>query len=58
MFTQIHKHFCSNARLHVGHFSYSHVVNLGCEIIGSIGSPPFFRIIVLIFDFVRSEDLA
>jgi len=51
----IHKYFCNNAVLHLCNFSYGHVVNLGCEIIGSIGSP-FLRIVVLVFDFLKSED--
>lgn len=41
MFMLMHKHFCSNAALHFGNFSCSHVVNLGCEIIGRPGSPFF-----------------
>lgn len=57
MFTLIHKHFCSNAMLHFGNFNCSHIVNLDCEIIGSFGSP-FLRIVVLIFDSLKSEDLA
>lgn len=52
MFTLVHKHFCSNAMLHFFNFSYSHVVNLGCEISDSIGSP-FLRMVALIFDFLK-----
>ena len=57
MFTLMHKHFCSNATLCFGNFSYSHVVNLSCEITGSVESP-FLRIVVLIFHFLKSEDLS